>query len=213
MNNQPEIPTGEFLDKALDSALASYTPATPRLGFEQRLQARIAAEALPPRRTRFSLPLLWVGAAVIASVAVLLVLLHRPHAPSAPSTSAEARQAAPSERHGSISEGPVKTARFYAGVKPPTRGPRPATKANRPARGDQFESAIDRLSLQEMRAPSHPAPEEPLTQEEKLLLRVVHSGDPQVMAMLNPEIRDQQDAQSEAEFNQFVEQSIKGQSN
>jgi hypothetical protein len=30
------------------------------------------------------------------------------------------------------------------------------------------------------------------------------------MAMLNPVIRQQQDAQSEAEFNQFVEQSIKG---
>ena len=84
-------------------------------------------------------------------------------------------------------------------------------RANRPLHRDQFVSAIDAVSYQEMRAASHPAPEEPLTQEEKLLLRLVHKGEPQVMAMLNPEIREMQDAQSEAEFNQFVEQSIKDQ--
>jgi hypothetical protein len=58
MNNQPKIPTAEFLDKTLDSALASYTPAAPRFGFEERLMARMAAEAVLPRRPRFSLPLL-----------------------------------------------------------------------------------------------------------------------------------------------------------
>jgi hypothetical protein len=60
-----------------------------------------------------------------------------------------------------------------------------------------------------MRAPSHPAPEAPLTQEEKLLLRAVHTGDPQVMAMLNPEVRARQEAESEAEFRKFIEQSGK----
>jgi hypothetical protein len=75
---------------------------------------------------------------------------------------------------------------------------------------DQFVSAIDAVSYQEMRAASHPAPEEPLTQEEKLLLRLAHKGEPQVMAMLNPEIRQQKEEQSEAEFHQWIEQSIKG---
>jgi hypothetical protein len=60
-----------------------------------------------------------------------------------------------------------------------------------------------------MRAPSHPAPEVPLTQEEKLLLRAVRTGDPQVIAMLNPEERARQEAASEAEFQEFVEQSNK----
>jgi hypothetical protein len=60
-----------------------------------------------------------------------------------------------------------------------------------------------------MRAASHPAPQAPLTQEEKLLLRIVHAGDPQQMAMLNPEIRARQEAENEAEFQEFVEQSDK----
>jgi hypothetical protein len=60
-----------------------------------------------------------------------------------------------------------------------------------------------------MRAPSHPAPEAPLTNEEKLLLRAVHTGDPQVIAMLNPEERARQEAASEAEFQRFVKQSGK----
>lgn len=208
MNNQPKIPTAEFLDKALDSALASYTPAAPRFGFEERLRARMAAEAVLPRRPRFPLPLLWVGAAVIASVAGLLVLLHRPHAPSAPSTSAEARHIAPPQRQASVSGGPVDPARVYAGITPPAHRPRPAAGSREPVRPSM--SAIDVATLQEMRAASHPAPEEPLTHQEKLLLSIVRKGDPQEMAMLNPVIRQQQEAQSEAEFNQFVKQSIKG---
>jgi hypothetical protein len=58
-----------------------------------------------------------------------------------------------------------------------------------------------------MHAPSHPAPVAPLTNEEKLLLRAVHTGDPQVMAMLDPEVRARQEAESDAEFQKFVEQS------
>jgi hypothetical protein len=50
----------------------------------------------------------------------------------------------------------------------------------------------------------------PLTNEEKLLVRIAHTGDPGEMAMLNPEIRSQQAAETEAEFKRFVEQSSKG---
>jgi hypothetical protein len=63
-----------------------------------------------------------------------------------------------------------------------------------------------------MRAASHPAPEAPLTQEERLLLRIVHRGDPEELAMLNPQIRAQRDAESEAEFLKFVDESTKGDS-
>jgi hypothetical protein len=77
------------------------------------------------------------------------------------------------------------------------------------ARNVQPISAADAMLLREMRAPSHPAPEAPLTKEEKLLLRAVHTGDPQVTAMLDPEVRARQDAESDAEFQKFVEQSGK----
>ncbi|MGA3162258.1 MAG: hypothetical protein ABSC77_13710 [Terracidiphilus sp.] len=75
------------------------------------------------------------------------------------------------------------------------------------ARKAQPISAEQAVLLREMHAPSHPAPAAPLTKEEKLLLRAVHLGDPQVMAMLNPEVRARQEAESEAEFQKFVDQS------
>jgi hypothetical protein len=61
-----------------------------------------------------------------------------------------------------------------------------------------------------MRAPSHPAPEAPLTQQERLLLRVVHTGSPQVFALLNQEVRAKQEADDQKEFQAFVDQSDKG---
>jgi len=73
-------------------------------------------------------------------------------------------------------------------------------------------SAANAVLLAEMYAPSHPAPEATLTNEEKLLLRAVRLNDPQVMAMLNPEVRARQEAESEAEFQAFVNQSGKGDS-
>jgi hypothetical protein len=79
----------------------------------------------------------------------------------------------------------------------------------KPARNARLIASTDSVSLREMRAASHPAPQAPLTQEEKLLLRIVHAGDPQQMAMLNPEIRARQEAENEAEFQEFVEQSDK----
>jgi len=62
----------------------------------------------------------------------------------------------------------------------------------------------------EMSVPSHPAPEAPLTREEILLLRIVHKGDPQELAMLNPDIRAKQEAEGEAEFLKFAEESYQG---
>ena len=82
-------------------------------------------------------------------------------------------------------------------------------KVSTPVRNAQTISAEDAVLLREMRAPSYPAPEAPLTNEEKLLLCAVHTGDPQVMAMLNPEVRAKQEAESEAEFQKFVVQSGK----
>ena len=64
--------------------------------------------------------------------------------------------------------------------------------------------------LRSTRNASRPASVAPLTQEEKLLLRVAHTGDPREMAMLNPEIRSRQAAEAEAQFKRFVEQGSKG---
>jgi hypothetical protein len=50
---------------------------------------------------------------------------------------------------------------------------------------------------------SFPAPEPPLTEEEKLLQRIARSGNQQQLAVLNPELRAKEEAASEAAFEQF----------
>ncbi|HSU18938.1 MAG TPA: hypothetical protein VLI45_04275 [Acidobacteriaceae bacterium] len=45
----------------------------------------------------------------------------------------------------------------------------------------------------------------PLTTQEKLLLQLAREGDPQEIAMLNPDVRAQQEREGKAEFNKFFE--------
>ena len=52
---------------------------------------------------------------------------------------------------------------------------------------------------------NRPAPPMPLTTQEKLLLQLAREGDPQEIAMLNPEVRAQQEREGKAEFNNFFE--------
>ena len=50
---------------------------------------------------------------------------------------------------------------------------------------------------------NHPAPEAPLTDEERLLLRIAHRGAPEQFAVLNPDARDAQAKSDRADFQRF----------
>lgn len=65
---------------------------------------------------------------------------------------------------------------------------------------------LDSLALRELHAASRPAPPAPLTQEEKMLLRFIHSVGPQELAILDPEKCAKQEAEANAEFQQFFGQ-------
>jgi hypothetical protein len=67
----------------------------------------------------------------------------------------------------------------------------------------------DSAALEEMHAASYPAPPMPLTEQERLLLRLVHKDDPVELAMLDPKLRDLQDSEDKAEFQRFFGQSMK----
>ena len=61
----------------------------------------------------------------------------------------------------------------------------------------------DTIALAETRAPSHPAPPMPLTQQELLTLAVLRSGDKEEIAALNPVHREALFAQEQAAFHDF----------
>jgi hypothetical protein len=67
----------------------------------------------------------------------------------------------------------------------------------------------DSAALEEMHAASYPAPPMPLTEQERLLLRLVHKDDPVELAMLDPKLRALQDQEDKAEFQRFFGQSMK----
>ena len=61
----------------------------------------------------------------------------------------------------------------------------------------------DAIALAETLAPSRPSPPTPLTQQELLMLAVLHSGNQEGIAALNPAKRDALLAQNELAFNNF----------
>jgi hypothetical protein len=64
-------------------------------------------------------------------------------------------------------------------------------------------SESDSVAVDEMHAASHPAPPMPLTDQEKLLLRIAHKGDPVEFAELDPVQRAARYAEEKAEVQRF----------
>ena len=93
---------------------------------------------------------------------------------------------------------PAETARDAQPATLLSQKPIEFNKAVAPRRTGARIRSEEAVLLSDLHTPSHPAPEAPLTQEEKLLLRVVHKGDPQVIAMLDPEERARQEAKAKA---------------
>lgn len=90
---------------------------------------------------------------------------------------------------------------------PPTASDfRPAAKKREHAVGVVRHG--DALALRELHAASLPAPPLPLTQEEKMLLRLIHTVGPQQLAMLNLEEHARREAEADAEFQQFFGQAV-----
>jgi len=194
-------------DEVVERVMAGLRDADASLGLEDRIleSLEMRAKAHKPAAPR------WAWGVAMASVIVVglfmtTTLIHRQ---GSDSTQATQQAVAP------LTHAPAKPTADQNATLPPNPPVAQVGKRVRsaePARKVRRMSAADAVLLAEMRAPSHPAPEAPLTEQEKLLIRVVHLGDPQIMAMLNPELRAMQEAESEAEFQEFAGQSGKGDS-
>jgi hypothetical protein len=88
------------------------------------------------------------------------------------------------------------------------------TEVRRVGVGEVQEGTVGRtaeeVAMEEMRAPSEPAPELPLTEQERLLRKVVHRGDPEEVAMLNPEVRAARSEADKSTVRRFFETTATG---
>jgi hypothetical protein len=103
---------------------------------------------------------------------------------------------------------PIASEAAVKSERPPLSQPIVRVKAN--VKRAKVVRGKDSVTLREMQTASFPAPLMPLTEQEKLLLRVAHRGDPEELAMLNNEMRAKQEADGQAEFQKFFEPSTTG---
>ena len=90
----------------------------------------------------------------------------------------------------------------------------PSAEKIRTEEGRNSESAAaladgDSAALDDMHAASRPAPPLPLTEQERLLLRLVHKDAPVELAMLDSKMRALQDSEEKTEFQRFFAQPAK----
>ena len=195
-------------EEAIQQVLAGLRDCEASAGMERRILEAVRDRATarpaanwgglrPLRHWAAMWPLAGGLALVVISVSLSFFLIHRTgHSPTRlPVQAARAESVSPAAS-GKVAE--------ENGTETIAR-----TRGNAAARKRVRTNASDLAILRDMRAPSHPAPEAPLTEEEKILLRVAHTGDAEEFAMLNPEMRARQDAQMEADFERFVAQSSK----
>jgi hypothetical protein len=183
-------------DDAIDKTLAALKTAAPPEGMEARILQRLQQHA-PAAPFRWSDLLTgsalaaawWRGALSGATTAILLV------------------GALLLAQHGLRSR-PQYTP-FAAGNNSAVRALSPATlpvAASAPASaGCPAHAQVHRAQTLSSAsfAPSHPAPELPLTAQERALVRLVQTADPRLLASLEPETQAKVEAQEADDFNKF----------
>jgi hypothetical protein len=220
MNNHPENP-----DVRIDQVLHALRDAEPPTGLEARITtcttARIAnaAEVRPVTTSYFAVILnavkdlrilfpeakLYTFAATTLALLMALSLfaLHLHHKPptiaqSNPLPLATAPQTPPRQITLAPAR-PTAPATPKGHHQPTSSLPPSPTMLTAPI----TPTDPDTIALAETLAPSRPAPPMPLTQQERLMLSVLRSGDQEEIAALNPAERDFLFAQDQAAFQNF----------
>ncbi len=190
--NEPRSRTPE---EQIENALQMLRIAEPRPGMEQRILAglRVADDAVPvaARGSWLRWPAMSLVAAVVAIAFVLAWhgRLARPHAAPEHSQAVAGRPFMQRPAEALNVEQPSQ-AILHVSTPQATRvtllrsnqGAEAVAKVNRP----------DAAALEGIAEQSFPAPPLPLTDQERLLLRIVHRGDPVQLAQLTPAAREAQ---------------------
>ena len=194
--NRPEIHSEE----AINRLLAGLRDVEAPQGMESRILVRLEDRTVAPRHLLFTAPQAWAFATAcfaLATLALAWATTHHTHhavrerAIASPNFSPKVLHV---QDAGST---PIRTAQRQ------THKQVRQTKLIPTAPESASETTEDTLALSDLNAPSKPAPPMPLTDQEKLLLRLVHKGDPIELAMLDPKFRSSEEANSRADFDRF----------
>jgi hypothetical protein len=170
-------------DQTIEKLLAALRDAEPSAGVERRI-----LEVMEARETQASAPLwnrLRPLASAVAIAGVLIIALHQ-HWSAPPGTTPHGT--APALR---------RTTQPQAVAQQAPVAPR------RPAARGSLRRKVS--AVPETQAAGFPAPPLPLTEQERLLLRLAHRRDPEDTAILNRDLQAEQSAKATEQFQQFFE--------
>ncbi|HEX4154065.1 MAG TPA: hypothetical protein VHY48_00500 [Acidobacteriaceae bacterium] len=193
-------------DEAIDKVLAGLRNAEPAPGIEHRAleAARNRQMARPPRRMTLMPALCGVALAALIVAALAVRMSHR-RVPQSLTNRAPLNAVHPAAPQPLLSSARVPALRPEA-QRMQRAESRPRSTSARLVAGDD----PDALALREMRAPSHPAPPMPLTAQEKVLREIARAPDPQQVVLLDPVLRERQEAAANADFQRFLNSQQKG---
>jgi hypothetical protein len=201
-------------DDSIDRVLGALRDAEPPEGMERRI-LQAAQHHSSDRRAWWPMHLSIpapripthyrvVGLACLAIASSLLVWnASRPSARShtAPAEDSRSTHANLPEQHPSR-QAPTTIQPASQPVSQPTIIARQERTSLHPSQSTRKERLV---TLRDIRSGNHPAPEAPLTGQEKLLLRLAHRSDPQEIALLNPSLWAARDAKEKEEVKKFFE--------
>jgi hypothetical protein len=161
-------------DRTIESLLAGLRDAQPAPGMHHRiLDAMVAGRATPYSSQRRLQPAIVISLA--CALAITIWVQHHRHIPT-------------------------NLRSYTTNVAAPRTKPR-QTVADRTPR--ERRRSTSKVFLRPTQTTGFPAPPLPLTQQEKLLLRLAHRNDAQDMTLLNPNVQAQQSAKATQQFQQF----------
>jgi hypothetical protein len=210
-------------EEAIDKVLAGLQEVETPVGLEQRILSGLEARALKQAESgwrRFAPG--WRGALVcyaacgVLSAGVLIVALAVPAIRRIGHVFEGAKMDVPSEvpfETGSdVAARQNGNASLAASNRSTKTAPTVGSGLMLVAESGVGSGAEESLAMSEMQAASFPAPPMPLTEQERLLLRMVHRTDPVELAMLDPKLEAIRDAEEKAEFQSFFAKAVVKQS-
>jgi hypothetical protein len=180
-------------DETVKVLMAGFRDAEPPTGMQSRifealeLRATVSPGLFKSRRLHPSVAVAFVCAAVLTAALAVAICIYQPWHRSANATSQVA--------HGDARQG----ARPETIAVKTTAGLRRKASRGSATRPRETELAV----AGETQTASHPAPPLPLTDQERLLLRLAHRHDVQSVAILNPGLQAAQSAEAAEQFQTF----------